>query len=692
MASLFVEISSEEIPARMQNTAISALETGLVSALKEKGFAPTGTKSAISPRHMAVEIDGLADRLEDRVEEKRGPRTSAPEQAIDGFCQSAGLSRDALEVRTTDKGEFYFAVSNITGAVLGDSIIELVQGVIEKFAWPKSQRWAETSLSWVRPLRSISVAIDGVALSGELQLSASQTMPYASEVTGHPFYADQPVKITDFDSYLADMKTQSVIVCHQTRRAEIQRQLEVCAAAQGLVLVSDEGLLDEICGLVEWPQAICGQIDDSFMSLPSEVLITSMKVHQKFFALKTQQAETAAPFFITVANRRTEDNTTDLIKAGNERVLRARLSDAAFFWEQDKVVPLQDYLPLLANVTFYEGLGSLKDKTDRLSSLAKTIAPACKADPQIASRAALLAKADLVTGMVGEFPELQGIMGGYYAAHHAEDTAISDAISQQYRPQGPTDDIPQTPAGLAVALADKIDTLVGFFGVGAKPTGSRDPYALRRAALGILRMIDEAEIDIDLQAMFAESARLYGFDRPDDDLAAFMQDRLKVRLRDKQISYDIAESVLSDTDITLVQLRWQIWLATALQRYLHSETGAALLAGYRRISSILASEAKTPIAEQKLADINQDHFEHQAETDLFQAISQMARYQAGDEIVLASQLDALAALQPAIDKFFDDVIVNDDRAEIRNNRLALLAYADSRFAQIADFSQVESIR
>ncbi len=687
MAVLFVEISCEEIPARMQQAAITALEDGLVSGLKELGFIPEATRSAISPRHMAVEIGGLADRLDDRLEEKRGPRTSAPEQAIDGFCQSAGLSRDALEVRTTDKGEFYFAVGTVGGAVLKQVVSGLIQTVIEKFPWPKSQRWAETSLSWVRPLRSMSASIDGAPVAGELALSDSQILSYASEVQGHPFYADTPVKITDFDSYLADMKAQSVIVCHNTRKAEIARQLEACAAEQGLSLVTDDGLLDEICGLVEWPQAICGRIDDTFMTLPSEVLITSMKVHQKFFALKDADAEGAAPFFVTVANRRPEDDTARLIRTGNERVLRARLSDAAFFWEQDKSKTLDDYLEHLASVTFYEGLGSVRQKADRMARLATALAPACRAEANLASRAALLAKADLVTGMVGEFPELQGIMGGYYAAHHTEDDAICNAISEHYRPQGPADDIPQTPAGLAVALADKIDTLAGFFGIGAKPTGSRDPYALRRAALGILRMIDEADLDIDLQAIFDEAASLYGFDALDKDLAPFMQDRLKISLRDKQISHDIADAVLAGNRDRLADMRWQMRLASMLQTYLVTQTGASLLAGYRRISSILASTDNT-----EPATITPEHFEHQAETDLYAAVDSIASYQDGDAQALAGQLDSLAALQPAINQFFDDVIVNDDRAEIRANRLALLAQAQSKFDRIADFGQVEMTR
>lgn len=687
MAVLFVEISCEEIPARMQQAAITALESGLVSGLTEFGFTPESTRSAISPRHMAIEIGGLADRLEDRVEEKRGPRSSAPEQAIDGFCQSAGLSRDALEVRTTDKGEFYFAVTTVSGAVLEACVTGLIQNVIEKFPWPKSQRWADTSISWVRPLKSVAASIDGMPVAGELALSDSQSLPYVTAVEGHPFYAEMPVKISDFDSYLADMNAQSVIVCHQTRKDEIQRQLEECAAEQGLALVSDAGLLDEICGLVEWPQAICGRIDDKFMSLPSEVLITSMKVHQKFFALRDADGDGAAPFFVTVANRRKEDNTADLIRTGNERVLRARLSDAAFFWEQDKSKPLDSYLVNLDNVTFYEGLGSVRQKADRIAKLARALAPACKADPDIASRAALLAKADLVTGMVGEFPELQGIMGGYYAAYHAENSAISDAISTHYRPQGPADDIPQTPAGLAVALADKIDTLVGFFGIGAKPTGSRDPYALRRAALGILRMIDEADLDIDLQVICAEAANLYGFDRLDADLAPFMQDRLKISLRDKQISHDVADAVLAGNRDRMADMRWQMRLASVLQNYLNTEAGMALLAGYRRISSILASTGTDSIDT-----VKPEYFEAEAEKNLFAAVEAIAGYQDGDAQLLASQLESLSALQPAIDSFFDDVIVNDDRADIRTNRLSLLSEVQSKFACIADFSQVEITR
>ena len=690
MAVLFVEISCEEIPARMQKNAIAALERNLTSLLTELGFSCTGCRSAISPRHMAVEIDGLEAQLADSHVEKRGPRTSAPEQAVAGFCQSAGLSRDALEVRATDKGEFFFAVSEVKGAVLEEVLPSLLQRLIAEFPWPKSQRWGHSSLSWVRPLHHIAASIDGKAIAGELAISETLSQPYATQTHAHPFHATQPVSLQQFDQYVSDMKDGFVLVSHTERRDVIAGQLEQAAAEKSLALVTDEGLLDEITGLVEWPQALCGQIDDEFMRLPSEVLITSMRVHQKFFATTTDNNRTAAPYFITVANRHTDERTAALIIKGNERVLRARLADAAFFWEQDKQTAFSDYLPKLEQVTFYEKLGHMRSKADRISKLAGMLAPLCGGTPADAERAGLLAKADLVTGMVGEFPELQGIMGGYYAAHHGESEAVSAAIAEHYRPQGPEDDIPQTPEGCAVALADKIDTLVGFFGVGAKPTGSRDPFALRRAALGILRIMDEASVALQLEDCFEQAAALHGFDAADTELAGFMADRLRVRLRDKNIPHDIVTASMADTEDGTEQagLLWQMRLATALQQHLSSEQGKALLYGYRRFASLLAAEQKK--TSLPAGDVEPGLFEHQAEEQLFQAMMNLPLYEAGDLTQLEPLIAALADLKMPIHTYFEEVVVNSDDENLRINRLKMLNRLHRQFAQIADFSAIEN--
>lgn len=689
MAVLFVEISCEEIPARMQNNAIKTLAQNLTRLLSEKGFQCGDVRTAISPRHMAIEIVGLAEQLADSATEKRGPRLSAPDQAIDGFCQSAGLSRDELEVRKTDKGEFYFAILHSKGVSLTEVLPSLLQQLIEQFPWPKSQRWGKTTLSWVRPLHQLAATVDGHLIEGELHLAPDLSQPYASHTKAHPFHGAKDIALSSFDAYLADMKAGYVMVDHTVRKNEIATQLQKCADDKSLKLVPDDRLLDEITGLVEWPHALCGQIDDTFMSLPSEVLITSMRVHQKFFALRAEDNAAAAPYFITVANRQPTAETAQLITQGNERVLRARLADAAFFWEQDKAVSFEDYLPKLEQVTFYENLGSMRQKADRISALAKMLAPTCGSDVADAERAGLLAKADLVTGMVGEFPELQGIMGGYYAAHHGENKAVSDAISEHYRPQGPEDELPQSTTGLAVALADKIDTLVGFFGVGEKPTGSRDPFALRRAALGILRIMDEASIALNLSEIFAKAAALHGFNYADDELEGFMADRLRVNLRDKNIAHDIVACAMSASAAAAAQddLLWKIRLASLLQEQLASTQGQDMLAAYRRFSSLLAAEQKK--AELPAGEVDPACFEHDAENTLYKAVAALPAYKAGDAASLIGFLAALAALKAPINAYFEGVVVNADQAEIRDNRLRMLNNLNDIFTQIADLSLLE---
>lgn len=694
MARLFIEISCEEIPARMQARAIEALSEMLSSRLAERGFGAATARTAISPRHMAVELEGLEAHLPASQTERRGPRADAPDKAVDGFCQSAGLSRDQLELRDTDKGAFFFAVITQDGVELDEVITAILQDVISTFPWPKSQRWAETSISWVRPLRGVSVSRDGKPLTGHIHLSDSQTLAFQTETTAHPFYQSAPVPTADFDSYIKAMEAGLVIVDRDRRKAEIQRQMAKLADQNGLEVISDAGLLEEITGLVEWPQAICGTIDDSFMALPSEVLITSMRVHQKFFALSSATTGATAPAFITIANRRADEKTTDLIRAGNERVLRARLSDAAFFYDQDRQSPLAEKISQLSQVTFYEGLGSMGQKSERLAALAAYIAPSCGADEQASRRAGQLAKADLVTGMVGEFPELQGIMGGYYAAHDAEDEAVSVALSEHYRPAGPNDSLPSRPEAFALSLADKIDTLVGFFAIGAKPTGSRDPYALRRAALGILRMIDEADLSLNLHDAMLASAQLYGYEGLDDDLPGFIIDRLKVSLRDQNISHDVVSSVLSASEHAdgqtayLADLRLHMRLSAQLQEFLSTDAGRGLVAGWRRVASILAAEEKK--APLTLSEISEALFETPAEQTLYTAVSALSDTELTDVTEISGRLVELAGLAGPINSFFDAVVVNADDSAVRINRLALLSELRTAMRRLADFSQIEA--
>jgi glycyl-tRNA synthetase beta chain len=685
MSQLFVELTQEEIPARMQAAAGRDLERLFMEALQEARLSPEAARHLAGPCHLAVEITGLADRQPDIEEERRGPRADAPDKAIDGFCAGAGLTRGQLELRETEKGSFYFAQIRQPGQALADLLPDMVQDILGRFPWPKSQRWGTGRMVWVRPLHAVSVLLDGQPVTGRLDLGGGMELAFGAASSGHRFHHKKPVPLSDMDSFVADMKKAFVLVDAEERRQTIRQQAEKMAASQGLTVKADEALLDEVVGLAEWPNVIAGRIDEVFMALPGEVLVTSMRVHQKYFAT-LDKTGAVAPVFLTVANRRSDKDTDQLIAAGNERVLRARLSDAAFFWQQDKKAELDDWVARLDQVTFYEGLGSVGDKARRLPELARALAafiPGCDADK--AAEAARLAKADLVSGMVGEFPELQGIMGGHYAKHHGLDKKIARAISDHYRPQGPADRLPGTAEGMAVALADKIDTLVGFFGIGEKPTGSRDPFALRRAALAILRILDEGQLRFDLGALFSRAAKLHGFAQPDADLPGFVTDRLAVRLRETGLAHDRVAAALRPGDIDDIGL--QIARAGALDRVLDSQQGAALMAGFRRAGNILAAELKKQA--QTLPEPDAALFETEAEKSLLAAVLALPDGIINDTDGLARQMDALAGLEAPINQFFEAVIVNDERLEVRQNRLGLLQMINQRMMQIADFSKVE---
>jgi len=684
MATVFLELNCEEIPARMQAKAIADLERLFKDALAAGGFAPQSSRTAVSPRHMALEIDGLISQQPDKSEERRGPRIDAPDKAIDGFCAGAGVSRSELIEKDTGKGVFFFAQITQKGVSLSERLPEITQEILAQFPWPKSQRWGRSRMSWVRPLHRVNLLLDSAPLAGSLNLGGGMSIDFGSETEGHPFYTDTLIALSDFDSYVRDLKTAYVLVDSAERRDLISEQAAEKAAAAGLSLRADEGLLSEVSGLVEWPNVLLGRIDDAFMQLPPEVLVTSMRVHQKFFALNDAEGN-IAPYFMTVANRKADAETDALIIAGNERVLRARLSDAAFFFETDQQQRLEAYLPNLEQVAFYEGLGTVADKSARLQKLVPSIADTISGcDGAAAKRAAMLCKADLITGMVGEFPELQGLMGSYYAASSGEVESVSAAISDHYRPAGPSDRLPATKEGLALSLADKIDTLVGFFGVGAKPTGSKDPYALRRAALSILRILDEADIALPLDKLFAEAAALHGFDSADTDLPRFMTDRLVVRLRDAGLAHDTVSASVREGDITQIDV--QVKRAYALDTVLATETGAALIAGFRRAANILAAEEKKSgsIIDNTVSEALLSADEEKALYASLQALSKTS-----STSDLSNAMQGLADLRAPIDAFFEAIIVNAEDADLRANRLALLSQVRNAMMQIADFSKIE---
>ena len=691
MADLLIEIICEEIPARMQARAAADLERLITGKLGEAGLKHGAARHFVAPRHLALYVEGLAERQEDLSEERRGPRADAPEQAIAGFLKSTGLSREQLTEEDTPKGRFLFARIEKSGAATADLLPGMVTSVLADFPWPKSQRWGATRFRWVRPLHRVNVLLGGAPLAGELDLGGA-SLAFTAASRGHYFeHADDIdlAGVASADDYVARLRAGHVMVDRDERRATLLQGASALAEAAGTSLRANEGLVDEVCGLVEWPSPLFGSIEDRFMALPGEVLEASIRAHQKY--LVTEDADGALqPGFVIVGNRLADAERDAVILAGNQRVLRARLADAEFFWQEDMKTPLEEMLPRLSDIAFYEGLGSVHDKAMRLEALAAAIGGHVEGcDAATATRAARLAKADLVSGMVGEFPELQGIMGGHYI--RAAEPAVADAVAAHYRPQGPADSLPGSAEGCVVSLADKIDSLVGFFGVGAKPTGSKDPFALRRAALGIIRIIRERRIRMPLGTILSAAAKAHGFDAVDPDLLAFIRERLRVTLRDDGLAHDVVAAALGDDgaegddDILALADR-----AAALSEFLSGDDGTGLLAGWRRAASILnaeeskAKQAFSPETDPRL-------FTEDSEIALHGALAALPEPAAGaqDRETLLAAMQSLGGLRGPIDGFFDRVVVNDDDAAVRRNRLGLLAMVRHSMQRVADFSKLE---
>ncbi len=491
MADLLLELFSEEIPARMQARAVDDLKRLVGDELGKANLVSAAATAFVTPRRLTLAVEGLPRQQPDVTEERKGPRVGSPDKAIEGFLRSAGVaSLDQCEQRDTGKGIFWFAVARRSGGSTAAVLPALLTAAILALPWPKSMRWSGHGLRWVRPLQSIVALFDGRPLEGRVPLDDQHAVEFGAEVRGHRFLAPEPFSVTSFADYRDRLRRARVILDPQERRAEILRQAVARAEDAGLTMRPDDALLDEVVGLVEWPVVLIGRIDEAFMSVPPEVLTTSMRTHQKYFSLLDGKGR-LAPRFLVVSNMETADGGAAIV-AGNERVLRARLSDARFFWDQDHKIRLEARVPALANIVFHAKLGTVAEKVMRLQTLAAELAPRIPgAEIDMVRSAALLAKADLTTGMVGEFPELQGVMGRYYALDEGEAPAVANAIAEHYAPLGPNDRCPTAPVSVAVALADKIDSLVGFFAVGEKPTGSKDPFALRRAALGVIRLILE---------------------------------------------------------------------------------------------------------------------------------------------------------------------------------------------------------
>ncbi len=680
MAELLLELFSEEIPARMQARAAEDLKRLVTGALKEAELDFEKAESFATPRRLALVVDGLPLAQPDVREERRGPKVDAPEKAIEGFLNSVGLTRDQVTEVEDKKGRYLMAVIEKQGQPTADVISEAIPGVIRAFPWPKSMRWGDGSLTWVRPLHSIVCILDGQAVAFEIDgVSAGAT------TAGHRFMAPEPFEVADFADYKAKLRDAKVVLDPQERKLDITEQLDLYAQDNGLVPIEDVGLIDEVAGLVEWPVVLFGEFDPAFLEVPEEALISAIRTHQKYPMFRDRQTGRLAPKFAVVANLEATDGGKAIV-AGNERVLSARLADTKFFWDQDLKAGLASRVPALNEIVFHEKLGSLGDKVDRVGALAVEICQYIPdADRNLVRGAARLAKADLTTEMVGEFPDLQGIMGRYYALKDGEDPAVADAIADHYRPQGPGDTCPTAPVSVAVALADKIDTLVGFFGIDEKPTGSKDPFALRRAALGVIRLILENDLRLPLSTAFAAAGA--GAD-VSAELVAFFADRLKVYLREQGVRHDLITAVfaLSGED-DLVRLLARV---EALQSFLETDDGANLQAAYKRATNIVRIEEKgddmSYAADVDTALLSQDE-EKALHTQLVQATEGAASALADERFEDA--MAALAALRGPVDAFFDEVTVNCDDADLRRNRLHLLSQIRATLDQVADFSKIE---
>jgi glycyl-tRNA synthetase beta chain len=706
MPDFLLELFSEEIPARMQAQAAEDLKKLVTDALAERNLFGESAGSFVTPRRLALQIAGLPPRQSDTTEVRKGPRTDAPAAAINGFLKSAGLASVAEAQVETDpkKGDFYVATIARPGKATEEVLADILPPILSNFPWPKSMRWGAESVKpdafrWVRPLHAI-LATFGPETEEPVIVPFSVAGLTAGNITyGHRFMAPGAIRVRRFDDYVTALEKAKVVLDAGRRRDIILYDARNLAHAQGLELVEDAGLLEEVAGLVEWPDVLIGTFDADFLALPPEVIRATIRANQKCFVLRDAASGALANKFALVANLAAPDGGA-AISAGNARVVRARLADAKFFYETDLHTKLEERLPRLENIVFHAKLGSQADRVRRLVELARWLAPRVGADPEKAARAALLAKTDLVTEMVGEFPELQGLMGQYYARAHAEPAEVAAAIGEHYRPQGPSDLIPTAPVSIAVALADKLDTLTGFFAIDEKPTGSKDPYALRRAALGIIRII--LENDLRLRIVAATQAARDGYTNlkstPDDltqSVLGFFADRLKVYLRDKGARHDLIDAVFAapgpggaNDDLLLVVRRVE-----ALGAFLDSDDGRNLLAGYRRAANILraeekkagAAEAKSyaePFVSGKLVLPEEKALAESLGT----AVADAERAIATEDF--AGAMRALSHLRAPVDAFFDKVTVNADDPALRLNRLRLLSALRDAVHQVADFSKI----
>ncbi|MBA3813158.1 MAG: glycine--tRNA ligase subunit beta [Alphaproteobacteria bacterium] len=694
MAEWLLEIFSEEIPSRMQKAAQEQLKSLSEHALKKEGLSFDSIKTFITPRRLTLVVEGLPLQSPEKREEKKGPRVDAPPVAIEGFLNTAGVRREECETRETPKGTFLFTVISKPGRPTPEVLSQIAPPLLESMRWPKSMRWGDNPTLWVRPLRGLLSLFEG-----HLVPFSYAGIPASLSTRGHRFLAPGPFEVKNFKDYEQKLRKHFVILDWAERRALIEKGVTEVAQTAQLIPLEDEALLDEVAGLVEWPVALKGSVDAPFMELPREVITTPMRVHQRYFPLVNGE-EKLAPYFAVVANMETSDQGKTIIR-GNERVLRARLADAQFFWEQDQKQPLDYFNTALKARLFHQHLGSLFDKVERLTKLSSHIAKTVNADPKIVGRAALLSKADLSCLMVGEFPELQGIMGCYYAQNQGEPLEVAKAIEEHYWPKTSGGAIPEAVPSLILAMTDRIDTLVGFFAIGITPSGSKDPFALRRAGLSLIALSLNPHFTLSMLEVLAYAYDTYDWsalsppllksrEETITDLWQWMLERFKFALKDTQKSpYDHVDAVLAvaHDNPTFSDLSLRV---KALDQLMDGEDGQNLLIAYKRASNILRIEEE----KDKMVyggNIQETSLENLEEKELFVKLSihslEIQDLVSKRNFVKAFQV--LGTLRPTVDQFFDRVVVNTEDKRLRMNRLHLLALIRETLHQVADFSKIE---
>jgi glycyl-tRNA synthetase beta chain len=690
MPDLLLEFLSEEIPARMQARAADDLKKMVTDALVEEGLTYEGASAFVTPRRLALTVHGIPARQPDAKEEKKGPRVGAPDNAIAGFLKGAGLkSVSEAKVQPDKKGDFYVAVIEKAGRPAIEVIADIVPKIVRTFPWPKQMRWGQASsnpgaLTWVRPLHSIIATFGPETEEPDVVPFEVDGIKAGDETRGHRFMAPAAFKVKRFADYVAKLEKSKVVLDSARRRDIIATDAKHLAFAQGYELVEDEGLMAEVAGLVEWPVVLMGSFDKAFLAIPGEVIRATIRTNQKCFVLRDPQTGKLVNKFILVANEEASDGGK-VVVAGNERVIRARLSDAKFFYETDLKTRLEDRLPKFQQIVFQEKLGTQAERIARIVALAGQLAPLVGADVAKAERAAQLCKADLLTEVVGEFPETQGLMGRYYAEAQGEDEAVAHAIEDHYKPQGPKDLVPGDPVSIAVALADKIDMLVGFWAIDEKPTGSKDPFALRRAALGVIRIVIDNKLRLPLNAVFAKAnAKFSGA----ADLLTFFADRLKVQLREQGARHDLVDAVFvleGQDDLLLIVRRVE-----ALAKFLATEDGKNLLAGVKRASNILRIEEKKD--GKSFSGVPDTKLLVAPEEKVLAAAVTTARKEATAAVAkedFGTAMTTMAKLRPVVDAFFEKVTVNVDDKGLRENRLKLLNEIREATRAVADFSRIE---